>query len=104
VAVIKAVPRDPWLDCYAEGFTQALAVRAAPRKHVNVLRHMMGSLKSKLKRRRQAGAPGSIADFARGLVPLIVPITLINHYVTRLRDRLYGRSDLSVPTPEGADA
>lgn len=35
-----------------------------------------------------------IADFARGLVPLIVPITLINHYVTRfgiayMADQIY---------------
>jgi uncharacterized protein YbgA (DUF1722 family) len=26
---------------------------------------------------------GLIGDFARGLVPLVVPITLINHYVSR---------------------
>jgi uncharacterized protein YbgA (DUF1722 family) len=37
---------------------------------------------------------GLIADFARGLVPLIVPITLINHYVTRfgiayMADQIY---------------
>jgi uncharacterized protein YbgA (DUF1722 family) len=37
-----------------------------------------------------------IGDFARGLVPLVVPITLINHYVARfgvayVRDQIYLR-------------
>lgn len=94
VAVIKAVPRDPWLDRYAEGFMQALAVRATPRKHVNVLRHMMGSFKSRLSADSKRELLGLIADYARGLAPLIVPITLINHYVTRfeityMADQIY---------------
>ncbi len=61
---------------------QALAVRATPRKYVNVLRHMMGSFTSRLSAGSKRELLGLIADFARGLVPGIVPITLINHYVT----------------------
>ena len=39
---------------------------------------------------------GLIEDYARGLVPLIVPITLVNHYVNRfdlayIRDQVYLR-------------
>jgi len=73
---------------------QALAVRATPRKHVNVLRHMMGSFTSRLSAGSKRELLGLIADFARGLVPRIVPITLINHYVTRfgiasMADQIY---------------
>ena len=104
VAVIKAVPRGAWLDRYAEGFMQALAVRATPRKHVNVLWHMMGSFKSRLSADSKRELLGLIADYARGLVPLIVPITLINHHVTRFGIAYRADQIYLAPPPEGADA
>jgi uncharacterized protein YbgA (DUF1722 family) len=44
----------------------------------------LGFFKSRLSAGDKRELLGLIADFARGLAPLIVPITLINHYVTRL--------------------
>lgn len=69
-------------------------MRATPRKHVNVLRHMMGFFKSRLSAGDKRELLGLIADFPRRLVPLIVPITLINHYVTHfgiayMADQIY---------------
>ena len=45
-----------------------------------------------------------IDDYHRGLTPLIVPLTLIKHYVRRFDVRLYPRSGLSQPASEGTDA
>ena len=94
VAAIKSEPLASWLDRYADAFMRALQVAATPRKHVNVLRHIMGFFKSRLVAAEKRELQGVIDDYARGVVPLIVPITLINHYVARfdtayVRDQIY---------------
>jgi uncharacterized protein YbgA (DUF1722 family) len=63
---------------------RALAVMATPGKHVNVLQHIMGFFKERLSAEAKRELQGLIGDFARGLVPLIVPITLAKHHVARL--------------------
>jgi uncharacterized protein YbgA (DUF1722 family)/uncharacterized protein YbbK (DUF523 family) len=83
VASLKGrVPRTR-LDEYANGFMQALAVPATRGRHVNVLQHMAGYFDAvdAASRRELAGA---ISDYERGLVPLIVPLTLIGHHARRL--------------------
>ena len=83
VAGVKAEPREAWLERYAQGFMQALRVKATARKHVNVLQHIMGFFKAKLSGGEKRELLGLIGDYSRGLLPLIVPITLINHHVAR---------------------
>jgi uncharacterized protein YbgA (DUF1722 family)/uncharacterized protein YbbK (DUF523 family) len=77
-------PRAEWLARYGEGFMGALAVMATSRKHVNVLRHIMGFFKERLSAEEKRELLRLIGDFSRGLVPLIVPITLVKHHVARL--------------------
>jgi uncharacterized protein YbgA (DUF1722 family)/uncharacterized protein YbbK (DUF523 family) len=94
VAAVKAEPLTAWLERYAEAFMRALRSPATPRKHVNVLQHIAGFFKSRLGAAEKRELAGLIEDYARGLVPLIVPITLINHHVARLdvtyvRDQIY---------------
>ena len=96
VAAIGGEPLAPWLDRYADAFMRALQVPATPRKHVNVLQHIVGFFKSRLSAAEKRELQGVIDDYAGGLVPLIVPITLINHYVARfdtayVRDQIYLR-------------
>ena len=70
---------------------------ATPQKHVNVLQHLAGLLQGPARGRREAGASAASSRITRGaLVPLVVPITLVNHYVTRfdlayIRDQVYLR-------------
>jgi uncharacterized protein YbgA (DUF1722 family)/uncharacterized protein YbbK (DUF523 family) len=94
VAVIRAEPLAAGLDRYADGFMRALQAPATPKKHVNVLQHIMGFFKDRLVAAEKRELLGVIDDYARGLVPLVVPITLINHYVARfetayVRDQIY---------------
>jgi uncharacterized protein YbgA (DUF1722 family)/uncharacterized protein YbbK (DUF523 family) len=94
VAAIEAEPLPAWLDRYAEAFMRALQVPATRRKHVNVLRHIAGSFEDRLGAADKRELRAVIDDHTRGLVPLIVPITLINHHVARfdvaqLRDQVY---------------
>jgi len=66
---------------YGELFMKALAVKATVRKHVNVLQHILGYFKTQLGAANKAELLGVISDYHQGLTPLIVPLTLIKHYV-----------------------
>ena len=79
---------------YGELFMKALAVKATVRKHVNVLQHILGYFKERLGAREKAELLVVIGDYHQGLTPLIVPLTLIKHYVQTyevdyIRDQVY---------------
>jgi uncharacterized protein YbgA (DUF1722 family)/uncharacterized protein YbbK (DUF523 family) len=79
---------------YGELFMRTLALKATVRKHVNVLHHIVGYFKTRLKTLEKAELLGVIDDYHRGLTPLIVPLTLIKHYVRvfdvdYIRDQVY---------------
>jgi uncharacterized protein YbgA (DUF1722 family) len=96
VAERPAGARSRWFDAYGEQFMTALRTLATARKHVNVLQHLTGLFKARLTAPEKRELLGLVEDFAQGLVPLVVPITLINHYVARfdlayVRDQVYLR-------------
>ncbi len=79
---------------YGDLFMKTLFVKTTVRKHVNVLHHMVGYFKSRLTTHEKAELLGVIDDYHRGLTPLIVPLTLIKHYVQvfdvrYIRDQVY---------------
>jgi uncharacterized protein YbgA (DUF1722 family)/uncharacterized protein YbbK (DUF523 family) len=84
VATAKALPRAELRERYATGFMQALRPIATPRRQVNVLHHVLGHFRRLLDDAARHELVALIDDYARGLVPLIVPITLIRHHVRRL--------------------
>jgi uncharacterized protein YbgA (DUF1722 family)/uncharacterized protein YbbK (DUF523 family) len=69
---------------YGEGFVRALAVRATRARHTNVLQHLAGFFTEQLTRDERAELGEVIEEYRRGLVPLVVPITLLKHHVRRL--------------------
>lgn len=82
------------VERYGTLFMKALAVKATRRKQVNVLQHLVGHLKEQLKPKERMELNDVIAEYHQGLVPLIVPITLIKHYVTMyevgyIQDQIY---------------
>jgi len=81
VAAAKTAKRSDLRDDYTRGFMTALAAIATPRKHTNVLQHMTGYLKKVLDDGSKAELQATIEDYRTGLVPLIVPITLLRHHV-----------------------
>jgi uncharacterized protein YbgA (DUF1722 family) len=94
VAQVNEYRPEDLASRYGELFMQALAVRATVRKHVNVLQHILGHLKAWLHQDERAELAGVIGDYHQGLTPLIVPLTLVKHYVQILdvayiRDQVY---------------
>ncbi len=68
---------------YGALFMEALAVRATRARHTNVLQHLAGFFKRQLDAPARAELTEVIHEYRRGLVPLVVPLTLIRHYVRR---------------------
>jgi uncharacterized protein YbgA (DUF1722 family) len=62
----------------------ALARPATRGKNANVLTHMAGFVKRDLDEGDRRELHAAIADYRRGLLPLVVPITLVRHHVRRL--------------------
>jgi len=72
------------VDEYGRALMTALSARATRGRHANVLQHLAGFLKRDLAPDERAELAEIIAEYRRGLVPLIVPITLLKHHVRRL--------------------
>ncbi len=68
---------------YVQELMTVLKRRVARRQHVNVMQHLLGYLRAKLDAADRAEMHESIAAYGRGLVPLIVPITLLKHHFRR---------------------
>jgi uncharacterized protein YbgA (DUF1722 family) len=81
VARGRSLPRAALRDAYQAGFMAALEKPATPARHANVMMHMLGHMRDRLPLAARAELLGAIADHLRGLVPLVVPLTLIRHYV-----------------------
>lgn len=88
VAGARGVSRGDLERRYVDGFMRALAQLATARRHTNVLQHMAGYFKNRLDAASKRELAEAIADYQRGLVPLIVPITLLRHHV-RVLDVTY---------------
>jgi uncharacterized protein YbgA (DUF1722 family)/uncharacterized protein YbbK (DUF523 family) len=81
VAGARAVSRQDLERLYVDGFMQALARLATTRQHTNVLQHMAGYFKDRLNAASKRELVDAIADYLCGLVPLVVPLTLVRHHV-----------------------
>ena len=81
VAAAKGVPRDEVRSRYEDDFIQGLKAIATVRRNTNVLQHILGYFKKLLDTDARTELLALIHDYHRGLVPLIVPITLVRHYV-----------------------
>jgi uncharacterized protein YbgA (DUF1722 family)/uncharacterized protein YbbK (DUF523 family) len=81
VAVAASMPRGDVARAYSEAYMQALSRPAGRRRHVNVLQHMLGHLRTLAGPEARAELAASIEDYRNELVPLVVPVTLLRHYV-----------------------
>jgi len=80
----KEQPRGALRSRYEAALMDALRIVATPRRHANVLQHMLGYLSRHLAPPDRQEVLELIEDHRRGLVPLLVPLTLIRHHARRL--------------------
>lgn len=81
-------------DTYLRLVLEGTKLHATRKKHQNVMEHILGHFKNDLTHDEKAEMLETIQAFRDGHVPLIVPITLINHFVRKynkqyLAEQLY---------------
>jgi uncharacterized protein YbgA (DUF1722 family)/uncharacterized protein YbbK (DUF523 family) len=64
---------------------EALRLKATTKKNLNVLQHIMGYFKRQLSADEKQELLEVLNQYGRGYLPLIVPVTLLNHYVRKYR-------------------
>jgi uncharacterized protein YbgA (DUF1722 family)/uncharacterized protein YbbK (DUF523 family) len=79
---------------YGELLAETLRVRTTAKKHCNVLLHILGYFKQEISSDEKQEVLEMIEAYRLAYVPLIVPITLLNHFVRKfdqpyLRDQYY---------------
>jgi uncharacterized protein YbgA (DUF1722 family)/uncharacterized protein YbbK (DUF523 family) len=83
VAQAGSLPWEELMETYGRLLMEGLEVLGTPGKHTNVLQHLMGFLKDALAKEDKAELLGLIEDYRREFVPLIVPLTLLQHHLRR---------------------
>lgn len=71
------------LQRYEELFMKGLALHATVKKNTNVLQHIMGYFKQQLSADEKTELLEIIGQYHGGLLPLIVPLTLLKHYINK---------------------
>jgi uncharacterized protein YbgA (DUF1722 family)/uncharacterized protein YbbK (DUF523 family) len=83
VAEAGQLPWPELAESYGRLFMTALQRLATAKKQANVLHHLMGYLKNSLSSDDKTELLDLIEDYRQGLVPLIVPLTLLKHHLRR---------------------
>lgn len=87
--------RSEYLGILMEG----LRMSATVKKNTNVLQHIMGYFKDQLMPDEKKELLEIISDYHRGLIPLIVPIVLLRHYVRKYDEPYLKRQRYLNPHP-----
>jgi uncharacterized protein YbgA (DUF1722 family)/uncharacterized protein YbbK (DUF523 family) len=83
VAQAGNLPWSELVDSYGRLLMDGLQVLVTRGRHVNVLQHLMGFLKTFLSSEDKAELLRLVSDYQQGLLPLIVPLTLLKHHLNR---------------------
>lgn len=83
VAEGKALPAEELFERYQGLLMQTMRLLPTVKKHLNVLQHLLGYFKKDLSADEKQELLELFEQFRRGDVPLIVPVTLINHLVRK---------------------
>jgi len=83
VAHGKEIGRQELFSRYEELLMTGLALPATTKKNTNVLQHIMGYFKKELSPAEKIELQEVITGYHDHLLPLIVPMTLLRHYVNK---------------------
>ena len=83
VAGGKQLPVKVLYEQYEKMLMESLKLKATTRKNTNVLMHAMGYFKKQLTADEKQEILEIIEQYREEYVPLIVPLTLLNHYVRK---------------------
>jgi uncharacterized protein YbgA (DUF1722 family)/uncharacterized protein YbbK (DUF523 family) len=83
VASVKDYDLNDFRLKYQTQLMEALRLKTTKKKNVDVLFHAMGFLKKHLSPDEKQELIGIMENYRSGFLPLIVPVTLLNHFVRK---------------------
>lgn len=85
---------------YIRALMQALRKPATRARHTNVLQHLAGYFKKHLDAGDKRELQDVITNYRRGQLPLVVPVTLLRHYLRRFPDPYLSAQYYLAPHPD----
>ena len=86
VAGGKELPLKELYARYQEIFLEALQLKTTNKKHTNVLMHMLGYFKGQLSAGEKQEMLELIDQYRLEALPIVVPMTLMSHYVRKYNE------------------
>lgn len=99
VAAGKTMAVARLYDDYETILMEALQLKATVAKHTNVLMHILGYFKKQLSGDEKQEVLGVIDNYHSGHLPLIVPVTLLNHFVRKYQQPYLSAQTYLQPHP-----
>jgi len=90
---------DEVKNWYFAELMSILKVKATRKNHVNVLQHLQGFLKNDIDQEYKQELTETIERYRLGLLPLIVPVTLLTHHFRRHPKPFVEQSKYLAPHP-----
>ena len=84
---------------YATLLISAISLKATTKKNLNVLYHMMGYFKKELSKDEKEEIIEVFTDYAEQKTPLIVPLTLLKHFVRKYDSEYLKKQTYLSPHP-----
>jgi uncharacterized protein YbgA (DUF1722 family)/uncharacterized protein YbbK (DUF523 family) len=99
VADPKKYRKEELFKHYVALLMEGLQLLATVKKNSNVLQHMAGYFKQQLSSDEKQELQDVITNYRRELVPLIVPITLLQHYIRKHNEKYLEQQAYLNPHP-----
>jgi uncharacterized protein YbgA (DUF1722 family)/uncharacterized protein YbbK (DUF523 family) len=99
VATGKQYPLGELLSMYESLLMETMKLKTTIKKNIDVLQHIMGYFKKQLSKDEKQEILEILGNYRNGDVPLIVPITLMNHHVRKYEEDYLSRQFYLKPHP-----
>lgn len=99
VAKAGVLPLDALVNDYAQILFLGILKPPSRRNHTNVLYHLLGYLKQEVGTELRQDVVEAVESYRLGQVPLIVPVTLLKHYLTHFASEYVRRQFYLNPHP-----
>lgn len=94
------MPLAKMADEYIAGLMSALKIKATRKKHANTLQHIQGYFSKHLTKVQRQELCEQIEAYRQGLVPLMVPLTLVKHYLLAFPKSYLAKQSYLNPYPD----
>ncbi|WP_394246310.1 YbgA family protein [Vibrio profundi] len=100
VANVKQYEPQEFFQLYRLALMEAISHKATRKNNTNTLMHIQGYFKRALDQVEKQELSKLIDDYRVGVLPLLAPLTLINHYLKKYPDSYLAQQRYLEPYPE----